>query len=231
MIDLIGGRTSPTANALRSILCEAPEEGLVNWTGSNRPEAVVNAQSRTDKLWAIERFNASDVPTVEVWSGVGRPRIGEWLPRTRHHRKALDLINRRGVMRRWPSREPDFWTKRENIVEEYRSHVFMQPDGTYRVVRTAHRIPKTEEAHPWVRSHRLGWKFSYSGEAESWGEEYADIACGAVAAIGLDFGAVDLGVTDSGRVLVLEVNSCPAMEGNTLIAYAEGMRKLIRARE
>ena len=43
----------------------------------------------------------------------------------------------------------------------------------------------------------------------------------AVQSLGLDFGAVDLIVTEAGEVVVLEVNTAPGLEGSTLTRYKE----------
>jgi glutathione synthase/RimK-type ligase-like ATP-grasp enzyme len=41
-------------------------------------------------------------------------------------------------------------------------------------------------------------------------------------ALGLDFGAVDIIQDDGGNFYVLEVNTAPGLEGQTIKSYAEG---------
>lgn len=49
----------------------------------------------------------------------------------------------------------------------------------------------------------------------------------AVTALGLDFGAVDIGFTESnGRATVYEVNTAPGLEGTTLKKYAKKIKEL-----
>lgn len=86
-----------------------------------------------------------------------------------------------------------------------------------RVLRTAKKVQNRPDAHPWVRSHRLGWKLSYIGGISDLGKQ---IARNAVRALHLDFGAVDIGIRNNGDPFVLEVNTCPGLEGGTLDMYA-----------
>lgn len=51
-------------------------------------------------------------------------------------------------------------------------------------------------------------------------EKAEDVGVKAVTALGLDFGAVDIGVKDSGEVVVFEVNTAPGLTGTTLTNYA-----------
>src|ERR1035437_7107838 len=44
------------------------------------------------------------------------PINNEWLPRTNNHLGGHDLMN--------PPAHPDYWSKKENIIEEFRIHIF-----------------------------------------------------------------------------------------------------------
>jgi hypothetical protein len=81
-------------------------------------------------------------------------------------------------------------------------------------------VQSRPDAHAWVRSHRLGWKLSYIGGAN---DTQKQIAKDAMRALHLDFGAIDLAVCNDGREIVLEVNTCPGLEGGTLTMYAENI--------
>jgi hypothetical protein len=48
-----------------------------------------------------------------------------------------------------------------------------------------------------------------------------------VSSLGLDFGAVDLIVTNDGQVFVLEVNTAPGLEGLTLERYVQSFRGIL----
>ena len=45
--------------------------------------------------------------------------------------------------------------------------------------------------------------------------------------MGLDFGAVDLGVKRNGECFVIEVNSAPGLEGTTLEKYRDIISRLL----
>ena len=49
----------------------------------------------------------------------------------------------------------------------------------------------------------------------------------AIAALGLDFGAVDILCTEGGEARVLEVNTAPGLEGTTVEKYAAALNRLI----
>lgn len=104
--------------------------------------------------------------------------------------------------------------------EEYRVHVFRG-----RVIDYVEKRKRNgEEAHPYIRSYGNGWVFCRSGvELPSVVEEES---IKAVAALGLDFGAVDV-VYRKGKAVVLEVNTAPGIEGTTLRKYIETFSTLV----
>lgn len=75
-----------------------------------------------------------------------------------------------------------------------------------------------------VRSNKLGWKFSFIDNCPT---AVSSAAINAVKAVGLDFGAVDLIRTDSGKIVVLEVNSGPGLCSKMLAKYKAGFESLI----
>jgi len=193
----------------------------VNWTGGRQnygfPVPVLNALSRTNKLSQLIRLEMQGVPVPE-WR-VFPPATGEarsWFARSANHQQGSDF--RRTV------RAPDFWTKYLDISEEWRLHFFRSPRGGLRLLRSAQKVPKSN-AHPFIRSHKLGWKLSYTGGAPA---ELRAAARRAVEALALDFGAVDCGLTN-GQPVVLEVNTCPGLEGGTLQLYVEQVMRRVEA--
>lgn len=76
-----------------------------------------------------------------------------------------------------------------------------------------------------IRNLGNGWVFCREGE-NLW-EMEENRAIGAVEALGLDYGAVDL-VSSINDSKVLEVNTAPGMEGSTLTAYKEAILSLIQ---
>jgi hypothetical protein len=143
-----------------------------------------------------------------------------WLPRKNNHVGGNDLLQN-------DLQNPDFYSKKLDIVEEYRLHVFRgksiragkkvaqptRPDG-----RTA--------PHQWIRSFDAGWVIKYD-QFES-NKQMREVAKNAVKALGLDFAAVDIGKLANGTYVALEVNRAPGVEGGTVTAYARAIQNWIQ---
>jgi hypothetical protein len=99
---------------------------------------------------------------------------------------------------------------------EYRVHVF---GGEVAIVQRKRRKNGTPPgAIAWT--HGAGYVFS-----TRLGDPPADletVAIGAVAALGLDFGAVDI-IDHGGRAIVLETNTAPGLSPSTASAYASAL--------
>jgi glutathione synthase/RimK-type ligase-like ATP-grasp enzyme len=106
---------------------------------------------------------------------------------------------------------------------EYRVHVIDEHAVDVQQKRT--RSGTTGNCHK-IRNAANGWVFCRENV-----EVYEDVisqAVSAVRALGLDFGAVDVGWTEKHRVAtVYEVNTAPGLEGTTLERYTEGLKSLI----
>ncbi len=102
---------------------------------------------------------------------------------------------------------------------EYRVHVisgmvpFMQQkerrDGA------KHRL------YPWLRNDRTGWRLVRCPEIP----KVCEVGIRAVAALGLDFGAVDILRSDTDSLWVLEVNTAPGFRRTQLEDWAETFRR------
>ena len=106
--------------------------------------------------------------------------------------------------------------------EEYRVHVVGD-----KVVDIQQKRPrKGVETNYGVRSYDNGWVFCREDVVEH--EEVVKASLDAVAALRLDFGAVDIKRNETnGNVAVLEVNTAPALTGTTLERYSEAFRELL----
>jgi hypothetical protein len=147
----------------------------------------------------------------------GQPAIPAeiWLPRRNNHIGGADLLE--------DLREGDYYSKKEDIVEEYRLHMFQGKSiragkKVQRPTRPDGRTP----AHQWIRSFDAGWVIQYDGFKST--KPMRTLAAAAVKALDLDFGAVDLGKKRDGSFIVLEVNRAPGLEGGTVEAYARHIR-------
>lgn len=133
-----------------------------------------------------------------------------WLARTLNHIGGRDLLN--------PPTTPAFWVKKEEIVEEFRLHIFKGKS-----IRAGRKIPNQNSPthHSWVRSLDGGWRISYDAFSSS--KPMRKIASDAVKALSLDFGAVDLAQKADGGLMVLEVNRAPGLGDGTVNAYADAI--------
>lgn len=110
------------------------------------------------------------------------------------------------------------FTKYIKKKEEYRIHVFQ--GEAFFVQRKARKLDVPLEEVNWqVRNLAGGFIFAHKGV------EVPDVArneaCNAVAALALDFGAVDIMLGTDGNFYVLEVNTACGLEGTTLEKYVE----------
>jgi hypothetical protein len=155
---------------------------------------------------------------LQEWLARPLPPAVEWLPRRNNHVGGSDLLR--------PG-QADYWSKREDIREEYRLHIFKGKS-----IRAGIKVPRQMDdngnaitPHEWVRSFDAGWRIQYDGFKSD--KTQREIAAKAVEALGLDFGAVDLGRRADGSLMVLEVNRAPGIEGGSVEAYVGAVRKWI----
>jgi hypothetical protein len=140
------------------------------------------------------------------------PKPSVWLARRNNHIGGRDLLNPGGIV--------DYYSKKEDIIAEYRLHMF---NG--KSIRAGQKIAR-DNAHAWIRSFDAGWIISYDGFKSD--KDMREIAASAVKALGLDFGAVDLARKADGSLIVLEVNRAPGIEGGTAEAYARRIVQWVR---
>lgn len=157
--------------------------------------------------------------SLQLQDALGQPvpltDPGEWLPRRNNHVGGNDLLH--------PG-QADYYAKKEAITEEFRIHSFKGKS-----IRAGKKVPREgfeQTRHPWIRSFDGGWRIHYDSFESD--KALRGLAAGAVAALGLDFGAVDVGRTSAGALLVLEVNRAPGLEGGTITAYVNAIQKWLR---
>ncbi len=172
-------------------------------------------------------LSEAGLPTVSITTNPARSGNSGWLPRTNHHVGGNDLLN--------PPTRPDFFSQKVNFVNEYRLHSFLGKSirAGKKILREGFKMATPEApfksapdiAHPWIRSYDAGWRIFYDNFRST--KPMKNIANKAVKALGLDFGAVDIGETDSGVFLILEVNRAPGLEGGTTEAYIRNIQRWI----
>jgi hypothetical protein len=196
---------------------------VVNWGSRDSHWAlkqkalVLNPHLQDSKKTEIFKLAESKLPVPPV----SLKDEGEgWFGRSAHHMRGRDFLR--------PPASPDFYVKKLNIVEEYRIHVFNY-DGKddIRILRWGRKEPRNGKAHPWIRSDAAGWRLSYNLPSQALPKGLRGVAKAAVKALGMDFGAVDMGLTSTGKPIIFEVNSAPGLDegGRTIHLYADAMRQ------
>lgn len=191
-----------------------PMRGVVSVL--NKEHSVACAR---DKTRAFGAMTAASVPCVE-WT-IDRARAQGWLEEgatvfARHSTtgqggSGIEVVSS-GVVPVAP-----LYTKGFRAKHEYRVHVF----GPYTFVQKKRRRNGAEPNA--VRNHANGYVYCTDGVTAP--AAVTSAAAAAIAACGLDFGAVDILCTEGGEARVLEVNTAPGLEGRTLDFYVERFRE------
>ena len=207
---------------------------LINWGATslpairhtnvlNKPEAVANASDKRKTLALI----ASPVPWTE-----DREVAEQWLAEDSpvYCRKLTRASEGRGIVVTHVGEELEdapLYTKGIPISRELRVHVFNGSVIHYaQKKRMGSERLETEglTLDEEIRNTKGGWIFAVEGISIP--DEAKEAAIEAVSSLGLDFGAVDLIITEgSGQSYVLEVNSAPGIteDSSTLRAYVNAL--------
>lgn len=235
-------------------------EQTINWGSTlndgvimekiNDVSAVTTALSKLQTLTILK--NAS-VPALEATGedSVARQWAAQGVVLCRKDR----LSGGRGILKiAHPDTIPtshgfDFFAKYWKKTHEYRFHVFARPEGdgwqgtsdplpSHSVIDIQQKRRRTDWSgnyDPMIRNFDNGWVFCHDN-IRGTAEELAamgDTACKAVAALGLDFGAVDIlarfsngnsGNSALKKHVVCEINTAPGLEGQTLEKYVTAIR-------
>lgn len=209
-----------------------PNDVVINWGITknlkscaptlNSPESVGDA---SNKSIAFTMMSISGVRCVE-WTAL--KCIAEvWLQEdstvvvrkklTGHSGDGIVILEKGFKIENVP--EAPLYTRYVHKVKEFRVHVV---NG--KVIDTQQKIKDPDrEVVSWkVRSHENGFIFARNGIVHS--EDRDNLAINACKALGLDFGAVDIVQDKKGVLYVLEVNTAPGLEGQTVKNYAEAFR-------
>lgn len=107
--------------------------------------------------------------------------------------------------------------------EEYRIHVF-QGDAFF-IQRKARKVDVPDDQVNW-KVRNLAGGFIFANKDVEVAEEAKQEAIKAVAALGLDFGAVDVIFGTDKKYYVLEVNTACGLEGTTLEKYVAKFQQI-----
>ncbi len=211
---------------------EPPFEGEARYL--NDPARVAVAQC---KLATLATLSDAGVPcpeftispeTASLWLSEGTSVVCRTLLRGSGGR-GIALV-RPGD----PLPEAPLYTKYIKKADEYRIHVCRTPSRfdawwVFDQQQKRRRSDYEGEVCQQIRNFDRGWVFCRESIAVP--PQVQDVALEAVQALGLDFGAVDVGWNRHyERATVYEVNTAPGLEGTTLDKYARELEGLINAR-
>lgn len=191
----------------------------------NQPEAVRNT---INKIRTFQLLSKAGVPTPAFTTRISEARTFFKTPESKVLcRRTVSAHSGRGIT---IARNPNalvaapLYVKYVPKEREYRIHVLdgRAIDYEQKLLRTG-ETPSDDERL--VRSHRHGWIYARNGIVPP-SHAALDASITAVRALGLDFGAVDLGVHSKFGVKVYEVNSAPGIEGTTVTRYATEINRL-----
>lgn len=201
---------------------------VINWGRSERrfngeyinaPENVVLA---SDKLRAAEALREHGTPQPDFTTSQEEAKKWAEEGSVVVCRKLLRASQGRGIVL---ASTPDevvkapLYTRYVKKADEFRVHVAF--GKVLDVQQKKRRLEVPDDQVNWqIRNAKNGWVFARDGvDAPA---VVRDAAVSAVAALGLDFGAVDVGYNAKrGEAAVYEVNTAPGLEGTTLETYYE----------
>lgn len=217
---------------------------IINWGSSqlpswhtigtkylNNPIAVSIA---TNKLETYKKFKLASIPHPEFFNSkediihytVEQERLTGKFPQV-YCRSILNGHSGRGITIANNVSEiinAPLYTIRFKAQKEWRIHVFSNKVIDY--AKKSRRDGQSERVSGLIRNYSNGWIFKREGCCPS--EIIKDTAIAAVAALGLDFGAVDIAEDREGRVCVYEINTACGMQGTTINSYSRGIMEYIR---
>jgi hypothetical protein len=210
---------------------------IINWGNGGSPVSWVfpigglNLPAQVNiagnKLLSFTRFKEVGVDTPEwthsrdtarIWLSDGHTIIERHVLRG-HSGEGIKVIRPDDPM----SNDVPLFVKYKKKKNEYRVHVF---NGTVLFTQEKRRERDRERSadESLIRSHANGWVFCREN-IESDGRRDA-LAIKAIEALGLDFGAVDIIYNQKeDKYYVLEVNTAPGLEGQSVIDYTDAFVK------
>lgn len=206
---------------------------IINWGNSttprfpvtagiiNQPAAVTKA---VNKLKTLQVLRDAEVPTLTFHTTAADALAASMSGKVLFARTRLTSNSGKGIIVVQPDDEIPYaplFTEFFNKTREYRVHATC--DDVFDFQAKLKR--RDTEVDPYVFNYDSGRVFCRGGIELPSAVAAASIA--AVRALGLDFGAVDIGEDAGGNVAVFEVNCSPALEGTTLDSYVTMLKGLL----
>lgn len=209
---------------------------VINWGSSTLPANVHNAtiinspgcvSNAADKIEAFNILSESGVNVPEYttsiadakqWAADGSVVVCRTLTRANSGRGIVIAEDAAQLV------QAPLYTKYFRRKHEYRVHVVN--GEIIDVQRKMRKRDVPDDQVNWqIRSHNNGFVFGREGVEAP--ECVKDLAVKAVAALGLHFGAVDIGYSEKNMTaVVFEVNTAPGLEGQTLDNYKKAFSNI-----
>lgn len=233
--DLSRALKAKRLNLVRTKFRQGLMDVVLNWGSTrslgfryiNDPVVVEVAQNKLSTLRALQ---AAGVP-VPRWT-TDRSIAEKWIRKGKIAlaRKLLRASAGRGIVVCEPGGIPlpqaPLYTRYVPKKDEYRVHVWRG-----QVLHIQHKRRRRGFEHDnvrvrnQIRNYDNGWVFCQQEVVAP--PPVVEASLAAVLALGLDFGAVDVGWTENTQhATVYEVNTAPGLTGTTLRKYAEAVRSV-----
>lgn len=213
-----------------------PTDTIINWGNSERrfqhgiyindPASVSKASCKLTAYRAMDQ--AGDVPipdyttelaTAQEWLGEGYTVVVRNVLRG-HGGLGIHIVEPGGTLPPAP-----LYVEYIKKAQEYRIHVVRGQIIDIQQKRRCRGVPD-EQVNYQVRNSHFGWVFCRDNVVCPVAAQTASVA--AVSALGLDFGAVDVGWNEhNGAATVYEVNTAPGLEGTTLEKYYRAIQTIL----
>lgn len=207
---------------------------VINWGNSkkptwlnggtmlNDPSSVNKAVNKLDTLMCLLE---NDIPTVH-WT-TELEQADKWLNDGNFvvERHIINGSKGDGIRIVDPNngiiQECPLYTKHITKAREYRVHVFN--GKVIDIQQKKRRQGEDTFQDGLVKNLANGWVFCRDNITPP-PQNINEVAIGAINALGLDFGAVDI-LSKEGKVYVLEVNTAMGLQGETLLNYANAIKE------
>lgn len=232
-----------TGQKLQALLAPVQSDKIVMWAQRAHSPNHIGITRTYNKVEQLQRFRAAGLNTPDYTTDRelatahligGRRVIGRTLYGTQG--KGIQSPGRlwrlhwlgqhrqpRNIRRAW-SRSEWFSILENDPYTEYRFHI-VNGKSVMRMQKT-HTYPTLQGPLP-IRNRKNGWTFIRDCTIPT--EDLRETAKKAVEALGYPWGAVDLLYnTNTGRIVVLEVNSAPGMDDRTATVYSQEIAKLVQ---
>lgn len=223
-----GCSKSPTISSIKELL----NDGV--WL--NRPSAVATSSDKRKMYRALKSRGVDTFDFIDGSSTEEEIREFSLLPEDTVVRTLVNSHSGNGIVivpRGELVPPASLYTKFKSLTYEWRVFVVGEiiVDILQKKKMTTEKLnEKGIEFNPVIRCNKNGWVYSRKNIVEM-GPVGRTLALSAIDAIGLDFGAVDIGYTYGGNFIVVETNTAPGLENPTTITnFTSGLMSLLASK-